>query len=75
MKTWWSHITTFFSTADLVEDASVVLGALYDSSGLIGIGSVMLNGVQENGVGSTSSIYPTDACLDRVYTIFGGREI
>ncbi|XP_011074613.1 uncharacterized protein LOC105159300 [Sesamum indicum] len=59
---------------DLVEDASVVFGALYDSSGLIGIGSVMLNGVQENGVGSTSSIYPTDACLDRVYTIFGGRE-
>ncbi|XP_011101792.1 uncharacterized protein LOC105179854 [Sesamum indicum] len=60
---------------DLVEDASVVFGALYDSSGLIGIGSVMLNGVQENGVGSTSSIYPTNACLDRVYIIFGGREI
>ncbi|XP_011101844.1 uncharacterized protein LOC105179888 [Sesamum indicum] len=47
---------------DLVEDASVVFGALYDSSGLIGIGSQMLNGVQENSVGSTSSIYPTDAC-------------
>ncbi|KAL2251922.1 UNVERIFIED_CONTAM: putative ribonuclease H protein [Sesamum indicum] len=47
---------------DLVEDASVVFGALYDSSGLIGTGSEMLNGVQENGVGSTSSIYPTDAC-------------
>ncbi|KAL2252867.1 UNVERIFIED_CONTAM: hypothetical protein Sindi_0081400 [Sesamum indicum] len=59
--------------SDLVEDASVVFGALYDSSGLIGIGSEMLNGMQENGVGSTSSIYPTDACLDRVYTIFGGR--
>ncbi|KAL2235651.1 UNVERIFIED_CONTAM: hypothetical protein Sindi_1297300 [Sesamum indicum] len=59
---------------DLVGDASLVFGALYDSSGLIGIGSVMLNGEQENGVGSTSSIYPTDACLDRVYTIFGGRE-
>ncbi|KAL2232499.1 UNVERIFIED_CONTAM: putative mitochondrial protein [Sesamum indicum] len=38
---------------DLVGDASVVFGALYDSSGLIGIGSVMLNGEQENGIGST----------------------
>ncbi|KAL2251903.1 UNVERIFIED_CONTAM: putative mitochondrial protein [Sesamum indicum] len=50
-KPWLSHLgccfSTCFSTADLVEDASLVFGALYDFSGLIGIGSEMLNGVQE----------------------------